>query len=286
MSTSATESPVVFYFLKSPWEKIKTEWKQFSPSNDWYNNQMIPHEKLPGTIKWKTCLPLFELPQPSSVPWKLCLILSYSRIMPKFKKTSLETDLSLTFWPFLPGLCIFLLCLQYCCFRGWCYVLDSLMPHSLLWTHACLWPHWLLKAMADPSPALWVHLVPIYETSSLRCHVRTSNSSSSSPHKPASLPLSRLSISYQLKTPGLLSSEIPTHPKFFPPLLIFSNIWTFSSHTQLLLHYCTLPSLTLLQSNSTLLQVSFLNTTLLHIFQSPPLPRPPAAHPSPWVELP
>lgn len=86
--------------------------------------------------------------------------------------------------------------------------------------------------MADPSPALWVHPVSIYEMSSLRCLVRTSSSSSSSPNKPASLPMSCLSISYQLKTAQLLSLEIPTHPKFFSPSLIFFSYLDFLfSHT-------------------------------------------------------
>lgn len=100
--------------------------------------------------------PLFELSQPSSAPWKLCLILSCSRIMPKFRKTTLETDLSLPLWPFLPGLLstFLLFCLR--CYRSgvWCHVLDSSMPCSLLWrTPACLWLQWLPEA--DHSPALW-----------------------------------------------------------------------------------------------------------------------------------
>ena len=43
-------------------------------------------------------------PQTSLVPWKLCLILTCPRITPKFKKTSLETDLPPTPWPFLHNL--------------------------------------------------------------------------------------------------------------------------------------------------------------------------------------
>lgn len=61
----------------------------------------------------------------------------------------------------------------------------------------------------------------------------------------------------------------PLIQSFFPHSLFLSNIWTFSSHTQLLVHYCTGPSLTPLQSNSTLLQASFLNAILPYVFQFP-----------------
>lgn len=148
---------------------------------------------LPGPVKWTTCLSSRELPQPARVPWKLCLILPWSKIILKLRKTCLDTDLSPTCCPFLPSvLCLSLLpfasvlVFQALVLCPWLFdaMLSPSKSSGLL--VASLTSH--VSAIADPSPALGLRLVSLLTASLLRCPIRTS--SSSSPSKLAALPLS------------------------------------------------------------------------------------------------
>lgn len=126
-----------------------------------------------------------------------------------------------------------LLCLHYYCFRVWCYVLDSY--------HATDFP-WKSSRMLVASLTFRSHCKCLPSTadatgsSSLRCPVRISSSSSIFPNK-ATLFLCPFSTSQQLRYLDHYpwkSSHIQS--LFSHIFLSFSpNIWTFSSHTKLLL---------------------------------------------------
>lgn len=92
------------------------------------------------------------------------------------------------------------------------------------------------------------------------------------PNKPASLPLPPLSTSHQSRHLDYYLWKSPLVPSLFPHISYFSLIFgpfllTYSSSYS---HYCTSTIPTPFLSNSTLLQVSFLNVNLTHLFNISP----------------